>query len=83
MLVGYVIIIGGYTIPITSATPDIQYGGTFLIAVGIFPCPPLAMGWLSNNLSLHHIRATARDFKITVANTTAFIATFTYLGQDA
>lgn len=83
MLVGIVIAIAGYIMLI--ATPDIwiQYGGTFLVAAGIFPCSPLVMGWLSNNLAPHYIRATGIGFQIMIANFAAFLATFTYIKKDA
>jgi hypothetical protein len=41
------------------------------------------MGWLSNNAAPHYVRATATGFQIMVANISAFIATFTYLQDDA
>jgi MFS family permease len=83
MLVGCTVAIGGYIMLIASATPGIQYGGTFLVAAGIFPCSPLVMGWLSNNAAPHYVRATATGLQIMVANISAFIATFTYLQDDA
>jgi hypothetical protein len=68
---------------IASTTPLTQYGGTFFVAAGIFPCSPLVMGWLTNNLAPHYVRATGTGFQIMIANMAAFIATFTYLPKDA
>lgn len=68
---------------IASTKASIQYGGTFLVAAGIFPCSPLVMGWLANNVAPHYVRATATGVQITIANMAAFIATFTYLAKDA
>ena len=83
MIVGIMIAIAGYIMLI--ATPDVgtQYGGTFLVASGIFPCSPLVMGWLANNLAPHYIRATGTGFQIMIANFAAFLATFTYIKTDA
>jgi len=53
MLAGCTLAIGGYIMLIASADPTIQWGGTFLVASGIFPCSPLVMGWLANNLAPH------------------------------
>lgn len=83
MFTGVVIALIGYIMLI--ATPDIwtQYGGTFLVASGIFPCSPLIMGWLANNLAPHYVRATGTGFQIMIANFAAFVATFTYVEGDA
>ncbi|KAF2434908.1 MFS general substrate transporter [Tothia fuscella] len=83
MLVGCMLAIGGYIMLIASKTAGVAYGGTFLVAAGIFPCSPLVMGWLANNSAPHYVRATATGFQIMVANMAAFIATFTYLQTDA
>jgi hypothetical protein len=64
MLVGCTVAIIGYVMLIASDRSSIQYGGTFLVAVGIFPCSPLVMGWLSNNLAPHYVRATGTGFQI-------------------
>lgn len=83
MLIGCTVAIVGYIMLIASDRSSIQYGGTFLVAAGIFPCSPLVMGWLSNNLAPHYVRATGTGFQIMIANMAAFIATFTYLQEDA
>lgn len=83
MLVGLTIAIGGYIMLISTNHHTIQYGGTFLVAAGIFPCSPLVMGWLANNLAPHFVRATGCGAQIMIANCAAFIATFTYLSKDA
>ena len=68
---------------ISTANIHIQYCGTFLVASGIFPCSPLVMGWLANNLAPHYVRATGTGAQIAFANLAAFVATFTYLTPDA
>jgi hypothetical protein len=83
MLGGCTLAIIGYIMLIASTQPLTQYGGTFFVAAGIFPCSPLVMGWLTNNLAPHYVRATGTGFQIMVANMAAFIATFTYLQKDA
>jgi len=83
MIVGVIIAMAGYAMLISTNHHLIQYGGTFLVAAGIFPCSPLVMGWLANNLAPHYVRATGTGFQIMFANTSAFIATFTYLQKDA
>lgn len=83
MLIGETIALIGYIMQIASNRPLTRYGGTFFVAAGIFPCSPLVMGWLTNNLSPHYVRAAGTGAQIMVANMAAFIATFTYLQQDA
>ncbi|KAK8170119.1 major facilitator superfamily domain-containing protein [Phyllosticta citrichinensis] len=73
----------GYIMQIASEKPLTRYGGTFFVAAGVFPCGPLVMGWLANNLAPHFVRATGTGFQIMIANMAAFIATFTYLQKDA
>ncbi|THV91100.1 MFS general substrate transporter [Aureobasidium pullulans] len=83
MLAGCVVAIAGYIMLISNNHHTIQYGGTFLVAAGVFPCSPLVMGWLANNLAPHYVRATGTGAQIMIANCAAFIATFTYLAADA
>jgi MFS family permease len=83
MIGGCSLAIVGYIMLIASPHVLTRYGGTFFVAVGIFPCSPLVMGWLSNNLAPHYVRATGTGFQIMIANMAAFIATFTYVQNDA
>ncbi|KAK4502281.1 hypothetical protein PRZ48_005706 [Zasmidium cellare] len=82
MIVGCVVTIVGYIMLISTDRKLIQYGGTFLVAAGIFPCSPLVMAWLSNNLAPHFVRATGTGYQIMIANFAAFIATFTYIDKE-
>lgn len=45
-----VIGIAGFTMLIASSNPTIQYAGTFLGAVGIYPTIPNTLSWCSNNI---------------------------------
>ncbi|KAK3053952.1 hypothetical protein LTR09_005232 [Extremus antarcticus] len=83
MLIGLAVAIAGYIMLISTPNVWTQYGGTFLVGAGIFPCSPLIMGWLANNLAPHYVRATGTGFQIMVANFAAFVATFTYIETDA
>ncbi|KAL9631438.1 MAG: hypothetical protein Q9204_004230 [Flavoplaca sp. TL-2023a] len=72
----------GYIMLLIKTTPLVHYGGTFLVAVGVFPSAPAVLGWLANNLAPHYVRATGTGLQIAVCNCAAFIATFTYLEKD-
>jgi hypothetical protein len=83
MIWGCIVAIVGYIMLLCAKRPAVQYGGTFLVASGVYPGSPCVMGWLSNNLAPHYVRATGVGFQIAVANCAAFVATFTYLTKDA
>ncbi|QKX59302.1 uncharacterized protein TRUGW13939_06434 [Talaromyces rugulosus] len=83
MVVCCILAMAGYTMLLASKANSVRYGGTFLVAIGVYPGSPMIMGWLSNNLAPHYVRATGIGFQIAFANCSAFIATFIYLSQDA
>lgn len=64
MLVGVTVAIAGYIMLISTDYHLVNYGGTFLVAAGVFPCSPLVMGWLANNLAPHYVRATGTGAQI-------------------
>ncbi|KAI0166276.1 MFS transporter-like protein [Xylariaceae sp. FL1272] len=67
------IAIAGYIMLLATKNDAVNYGGTFLAAIG----------WVSNNLAPHYVRATGIGFLIAFANSSAFISTFIYLAKDA
>jgi MFS family permease len=71
----------GYAIQLGSPNPMVRYFGTFFVAF-VFCNGPLALSWLSNNLSPHYVRATGIALEIMTANCAGFIATFSYLEKD-
>lgn len=73
----------GYIMQLASDSNAVKYAGTFFIAVGAFPCSPLILAWLSNNLAPHYTKATGVGFQVAIGNCGAFVATFTYLSEDA
>ena len=83
MIWGCVVAIVGYVILLASKRPAIQYDRTFIVASGVYPGSPCMMGWLSNNLAPHYVRATRVGLQIAIANCAAFVATFTYLSKYA
>lgn len=73
----------GYIMQLAAKSPGVRYAGTFFVASGVFPCSPLILAWLSNNLAPHYVKATGLGFIVAVGNCGAFVATFTYLSEDA
>jgi len=80
---GCVIGICGYVMLIVATTNAVRYAGTFLVAIGVFQGSPMLMGWASNNLAPHYVRAVGIGMVISIANCSAFIGTFIYLQRDA
>ncbi|KAH6660790.1 major facilitator superfamily domain-containing protein [Truncatella angustata] len=83
MAVGCIVSIAGYIMLLAADQNSTRYGGTFLVAVGIFPSSAMTMGWISNNLAPHYVRATGVGFLIAFSNCAAFVATYIYLAKDA
>ena len=83
ILLGLSIAAIGYIMQIASQQPGVKYAGTFFVAAGAFPCSPLVLAWLSNNLAPHYVKATGLGFQVAIGNCGAFVATFTYLSTDA
>lgn len=73
----------GYIMQLASQENAVKYAGTFFVAVGAFPCSPLVLGWLSNNLAPLTTKATGLGFQVAIGNCGAFAATFTYVADDA
>ncbi|OHF03862.1 major facilitator superfamily transporter [Colletotrichum orchidophilum] len=61
----------------------IQYAGSFFIAMSVNATPPLALTWMSINASPHYIRAVALGFLLSIGNSAAFLASFTYIKTEA
>ncbi|KAF7560340.1 hypothetical protein G7046_g3806 [Stylonectria norvegica] len=40
----------GFIMLISSSKPGVQYAGTFLGALGIYPCIPITITWVANNV---------------------------------
>ena len=83
IVVGFSVALIGYIMNIASDKSGVKYAGTFFIAAEVFPCSPLILAWLSNNLAPHYTKATGLGFIVAVGNCGAFVATFTYLSEDA
>lgn len=64
MAAGCVVAICGYVMLLASEKNSVRYGGTFLVASGVFVGSPMIMGWLSNNTAPHFKRATATGFQV-------------------
>ena len=82
IVVGFTVAAIGYIMQLASSSAGVKYVGTFFISAGAFPCSPLVLAWLSNNLAPHYTKATGLGFQVAVGNCGAFVATFSYLSSD-
>ncbi|KAJ4341103.1 hypothetical protein N0V95_007323 [Ascochyta clinopodiicola] len=63
----------GYIMLVAASNNATRYAGTFLVAIGVFQGSPMVIGWTSNNLAPHYVRATGVGVVISIANCSAFI----------
>ncbi|KAF1945375.1 MFS transporter-like protein [Clathrospora elynae] len=80
---GCIVGVCGYVMMLVAKTNAVRYAGTFLVAIGVFQGSPMLMGWASNNLAPHYVRAVGIGMVISIANCSAFIGTFIYLQRDS
>jgi MFS family permease len=83
MLCTLPIAIIGYGVISTSTNAHVQYGMTFLIAIGMYSSVPCILSWNSNNSAGHYKRATTSALQLAVANCGGFVASFTYKKSEA
>lgn len=66
-----------------SAKASIQYAGTVLAAIGIYPQIPLSMAWNSGNIGGSLKRGTGIAMQVMGGNCGGIIASYVYLTRDA
>ncbi|EWC43929.1 hypothetical protein DRE_01281 [Drechslerella stenobrocha 248] len=59
-----------------------KYTGTFLAAIGIYPCIPNAVAWSSNNISDPGKRGLSLGFVIGIGNLAGVVNCFVYRSKD-
>ncbi|KAK1675055.1 major facilitator superfamily transporter [Colletotrichum godetiae] len=81
---GYTLmIIGAHVGPApTFMNIKFQYAGSFFVAMSVNATPPLALTWMSINASPHFVRAVALGFLLSIGNSAAFLASFTYIKDE-
>ncbi|QKX57591.1 uncharacterized protein TRUGW13939_04709 [Talaromyces rugulosus] len=82
MLFSLPIAIIGYAVIGNVSNPHVQYGMTFLMAVGMYASVPCILVWNSNNSAGHYKRATTSGMQLAIANCGGFVSTFIYPSKD-
>lgn len=72
----------GFTMLIATDIPGVQYAGTFLGAIGIYPCIANTISWASNNTEGVYKRGVTLGFVIGWGNLNGVVASNIYRGKD-
>lgn len=73
----------GFSMLLGSNRPGVQYAGTFLGAMGIYPCVSNTISWASNNVEGVYKRGVSLGFIIGWGNLNGVVSSNIYRGQDA
>lgn len=68
----------GFTMLLVSQNPGIKYAGTFLGALGIYPCLPNTITWISNNIEESYKRGIVLGFVIGWGNLNGIVSSNIY-----
>jgi len=68
----------GFTMLISTKKPSVQYLGTFLAAMGIYPNVPMGVAWNGNNIGGSTKRGVGIAMHVGFGNLGGIIAAFTY-----
>ncbi|KAH8668441.1 high-affinity nicotinic acid transporter [Xylariales sp. PMI_506] len=83
-LLGFqVVAIAGFSLLAGSANPKIQYLGTVLAAIGIYPQIPLGMAWNGANIGGSLKRGTGIAMQVMGGNCGGIVASYVYLSRDS
>jgi MFS family permease len=75
-IVGFGMLLGGNT-------PAVRYAGTFLGAMGIYPCIANTISWVSNNVEGVYKRGVVLGFVIGWGNLNGIVSSNIYVSTDA
>ncbi|GBF65079.1 transporter [Trichophyton mentagrophytes] len=75
--------IAGFSMLLGAKSPGVRYAGTFLGAMGIYPCIPNTISWASNNTEGVYKRGVSLGFIIGWGNLNGVISSNIYRNQDA
>ena len=68
----------GFSMLIGSSRPGVQYGGTFLAALGIYPCISNTITWMANNTEGVYKRGVVLGFVIGWGNLNGIVSSNIY-----
>ncbi|KAH9833360.1 pantothenate transporter liz1 [Teratosphaeria destructans] len=72
----------GFSMLLGSTDPHVKYAGTFLGALGIFPCAANTVTWVANNVEGVYKRGVTLGFVIGWGNLNGIVSSNIYRAQD-
>jgi hypothetical protein len=82
LLGSQVIAISGFALLAGSGKPSVQYAGTVLAAIGIYPQIPLGLAWNSGNMGGTLKRGVGIAMQVMGMNCGGIISSYVYLSKD-
>lgn len=82
MMASQLVGIAGFVMLIATSRPGVQYTGTVLAAIGIYPQIPLGMAWNSGNIGGDLKRGTGLAMQVMGGNCGGIIASYVYRSRD-
>jgi hypothetical protein len=73
----------GFSMLVASHDPHVAYAGTFLGAIGIYPCISNTITWVSNNVEGVYKRGVSLGTVIAWGNLNGVMSSNIYRGEDA
>ncbi|KAM5506301.1 hypothetical protein McanMca71_002494 [Microsporum canis] len=73
----------GFSMLLGAKSPEVRYAGTFLGAMGIYPCIPNTISWASNNTEGVYKRGVSLGFIIGWGNLNGVVSSNIYRAEDA
>ena len=73
----------GFAMLLSAASPGVQYAGTFLAAMGIYPCIANIVTWVSNNTEGVYKRGVTLGFVIGWGNLNGVVSSNIYRKADS
>jgi len=73
----------GFCLLIGSTNPKIQYAGTFLGAMGIYPCIPNTLAWIANNTDGVYKRGVVLGIVVGWGNLNGIVSSNIYIKTEA
>lgn len=68
----------GFVMLLASSKPRVKYAGTFLGALGIYPCAPNTLSWIANNTEGEYKRGIVLGFVIGWGNLSGIVSSNVY-----
>ncbi|OTB04980.1 hypothetical protein M426DRAFT_57656 [Hypoxylon sp. CI-4A] len=66
-----------------SLSSEAKYAAVFLVSLGGFICPPIALAWLANNVAGHWKRSFASAIQVALGNICGIVAALIYQQDEA